>query len=275
MKLKDLYISLIKDGKKYNVSELDIRYLISYHFNIKDSSSFFLKLDQDISSSNLIKKDFELLKKGKPISYIIHETDFLGEKYIVNEGVLIPRTETEELVNLAIHHIEKTFKDKEIKVLDVGTGTGVIAINIKKHFKNAKVYATDINLKAINNAKENAKKHKVEISLSKSDVFPKIRDKFDVIISNPPYIKYKKDVDNSVLDYEPHDALFIKKENNVYEKIISNADKLNKPSLLMFEIDPSLEKYLTKLINKYMFNSSYIFSKDINKKTRFLTILFN
>ncbi len=273
MKLKDLYISLIKEGKKYNVSELDIRYLISYHYKLNNSTSFFTKLDQEISSSNLIKKDFELLKKGKPISYIIHETDFLGEKYIVNEGVLIPRMETEELVNLSIHHIDKTFKNKKINVLDVGCGTGVIAINIKKSFPNAHVYATDINDKAISNSKINAKKHHVNINIYKDDVFPNLNIKYDVIISNPPYIKYKKDVDKSVLDYEPHNALFISKSNNVYEKIISNINKMNKPSLLMFEIDPSLEKSLTKLINKYLYNSSYIFSKDINKKTRFLTII--
>lgn len=273
MKLKDLYISLVKDGKKYNISELDIRYLISYYLKFKDSSSFFLKLDQEISSSNLIKKGYEKLKSGAPISYIIHETDFLGEKYIVNEGVLIPRVETEELVNLAIHHIEKTFKNKKINVLDVGVGSGVIAINIKKHFKNAKVYGTDISSKAINNAKENAKKHKINISISKDDVFPKNHVKFDVILSNPPYIKYKKDVDKSVLDYEPHDALFINENNNVYKKIFSNINRLNKPSLLIFEIAPNLEKDLTKLINKYLSNASYIFSKDINKKTRFLTII--
>jgi len=276
MKIKEIYLSLIKEGKKKNISEIDIRFLLSYYNNFSDASSFYLLLDKECKNIDLIKKGFSRLEQGVPLAYITHETYFLSHKYFVDKSTLIPRVETEELVSLAIKYLSK-IEDKKLKVLDIGTGSGVIAIELATRFSNLEVYATDINIDALKVAKKNAKKYHANIKFFNADTFPKNKIKFDVIISNPPYIKYKKDVDKSVLDYEPHNALFISKENNVYEKVLSNLNRISLPCFMIFEIDPSLEKDLTNLINKKLgkYNLSYIFSKDINKKTRFLSILLN
>lgn len=275
MKLKELYLSLIKEGKKYDINELDIRCLISYYCNYKDTTSFFLKLDEKIKDITKIKKSFDELKKGYPLAYLIHQTDFLGNVYKVNESTLIPRPETEELVTLAIKRIEQYFLDKKLNILDVGTGSGVIAIELAKRYK-CKVSATDISINALKVAKTNAKNYKVDISFYNDDTFPNSKEKYNVIISNPPYIKYKKDVDDNVIKYEPNDALFISKDNNVYEKIFKNIkSRISFPCLMVFEIAPNLEDDLNNLLNKYLvdYEFSFNYSKDINKKVRFLTLL--
>ncbi|MCQ2792325.1 MAG: peptide chain release factor N(5)-glutamine methyltransferase [Bacilli bacterium] len=274
MKLKELYLSLIKEGKKYQVNELDIRYLITDLLKFKDASSFYLKLEQEIKNPNLIKKGFHELKRGKPLSYITHQAQFLGDIYYVNKDVLIPRVETEELVALAIKRINQYFPKKKLHLLDVGTGSGVIAIKLKKEFKDQVVSAVEINEKALKVAKKNAHTHQVKINFYQADTFPNNKDKYDVIIANPPYIKNKKDVDQSVLDYEPHQALFINKNNNVYEKIFKSK-RLKSPCLMIFEIAPDLVDDLKKLMNKYLKNYVFNFSQDINHKTRFLSIVKN
>ena len=276
MTLKELYKSLIKEGKKHQVSEIDIRYLISYFYHINNNDAFFLSLEKDINNNPKLIKAFKDLIKGVPLAYIIGESIFLGDRFIVNKSTLIPRMETEELVVLAVNSINKLFKDKkDINIIDVGTGSGVIAIKLKKEFINAKVYATDISKDALKIARLNAKNHHVDIKFYHTDTFPNNKDKYDVIISNPPYIKYKKDIDKSVIDYEPLSALLINNENNVYRKIFADYSHHSSPCIFIFEIAPNITKELLELIRKYFSNKdiSYVFSKDINKKTRFLTIL--
>ena len=176
-------------------------------------------------------------------------------------------------MTLTIKRINQYFKNKKhLNILDIGTGSGVIAIKLKKEFKDANIDATDINEKALIVAKKNAKNHNVKINFYHTDTFPKNSVKYDIIVSNPPYIKFKKDVDKSVLDYEPHNALFIKKENNVYEKVFKNKCLIS-PTLMVFEIAPNLENDLKKLMKKYFKQYSFNFSKDINQKTRFLSVL--
>ncbi len=272
MKLKDLYISLIKEGKKYQINEMDIRFLITDILKLKESSSFYLKLDEEIIDTSRIRKAFNRLIKGEPLSYITNKAYFLGNIYYVDKGVLIPRVETEELVVLAIKRIKEYFPNKKkLRILDIGTGSGVIAISLKKEFKYATIDATDISEQALKVAKRNIKENHVDINLYKADTFPNNKVNYDVIISNPPYIKYKKDVDKSVLDYEPHDALFILSSNNVYKKVI-NSNRYNKPSLMLFEIAPNLVDDLKKLMARSLDKASFNFSYDINKKIRFLTI---
>lgn len=271
MKLKELYLSLIKEGKKYHISELDIRFLISDILDFKNQSSFYLKLDQEIKDIKLIKNGFQKLKEGMPISYITNKAYFLGDIYYVNQDVLIPRVETEELVSLAVKRINEYFPNKKkLNILDVGTGSGVIAIKLKKEFPNARVDATEISENAIKVAKKNIKDHQVEVNVYKADTFPNHKIKYDVIVSNPPYIKFKKDVDKSVLDYEPHSALFISKSNNVYQKIFS---QVTSPCLMLFEIADNLVDDLKTLMNQSFRQYSFNFSKDINHKTRFLSVL--
>ena len=273
MKLKELYLSLIKEGKKYQINELDIRFLISDVLGYKNQSSFYLKLDTEIKDIKIVKKAFEKLKKGEPLAYITNKAYFLGDIYYVNKDVLIPRVETEELVTLAIKRINEYYPNKKkLNILDVGTGSGVIAIKLKKEFPHARVDATEISKDALKVAKRNIKDHQVNVNVYQADTFPKNKIKYDVIVSNPPYIKFKKDVDQSVLDYEPHSALFISNTNNVYQKIFKNK-KQSSPSLMIFEIAPNLVNDLKVLMQKSFTEYSFNFSKDINNKTRFLTLL--
>ncbi|MCQ2794778.1 MAG: peptide chain release factor N(5)-glutamine methyltransferase [Bacilli bacterium] len=273
MKLKELYLSLIKEGKKYHINELDIRFLITDVLSLKNQSSFYLKLNEEIKDIKSIKNAFEKLKSGVPLSYITNKAYFLGDIYYVNKDVLIPRVETEELVTLLIKRINEYYPNKKkLNILDVGIGSGVIAIKLKKEFPDARVDATEINEKAIKVAKKNIKDHHVKVNVYQADTFPENKVKYDIIVSNPPYIKFKKDVDKSVLDYEPHSALFISDQNNVYQKIFQN-NHLSSPCLMLFEIAPNLVDDLKILMQKSFSQYSFNFSQDINHKIRFLSIV--
>ena len=277
MKLYELYFYLIKNSQNKNVSDFDIRYLISF-FQKKD---FYLNLNDDVKNVIEIKKKFKLLLKNIPLEYLINETVFLGSKYFINKNVLIPRVETEELVLLSIKNIELFLNNiknskKKIRILDVGTGSGVIAIELKKRFPFCEVVATDISKKILKVAEKNARKNKVDIFFECVDVFPEKNKNYDVIISNPPYVRYKKDVQKSVLKYEPHMSLFISKKNNVYEKIFRNLSQIKDLSLIVFEIADNIIPMIDKLMKQFLSGKNYnfIYSSDINKKKRFLSLFF-
>ncbi|MCQ2795763.1 MAG: peptide chain release factor N(5)-glutamine methyltransferase [Bacilli bacterium] len=273
MKLKELYLSLIKEGKKYQINELDIRFLIMDLLDMDFASSFYLNLDQEIKDTKVIEKGFQQLKDGVPLSYISNKAYFLGDIYYVNKDVLIPRAETEELLALAVKRINEYYPNKKnLNILDIGTGSGVIAIKLKKEFPDARVDATEISEKAIKVAEHNIKNHHVKVNVYHADTFPNNKIKYDIIVSNPPYIKFKKDVDQSVLDYEPHSALFISKQNNVYQKVFES-NRVKSPCLMLFEIAPNIVDELKELMNRKIDQYSFNFSKDINGKVRFLTVL--
>lgn len=264
---------MIKNIQKKNISLFDIRHLITF-FQKNDDFYFESNLNSEVKNVEKIIKIFKQLKQNIPLPYLINETYFFNHKYFVNKHVLIPRVETEELVLLAIDQIKKIFlSQKKINILDVGTGSGVIAIELKKNLPFAKIFATDISPEALKVAKKNAKKHQTNIIFEKNDVFPKEK-KINVIVANPPYIKYKKDVQKSVLKYEPHSALFISKKNNVYEKIFQKINSFKNLSLIILEITENIIPMLSKLMNKFLvdqqYNCSYV--QDINKKTRFLNL---
>lgn len=273
MKLYELYFFLIKNIQKKNISLFEIKHLISF-FQKKDNYYFESNLNSEVKNVKSIIKCFKQLKKNIPLPYLINESYFLNCKYFVNKNVLIPRVETEELVLLAIDQIKKIFfSNKKINILDVGTGSGVIAIELKKKFPFSRVFATDISLKALKVAKKNAKKYQTNIIFENTDVFPKEK-KINVIVANPPYVKYKKDVQKSVLKYEPHDALFISVKNNVYEKIFQKMNSIKNLSLVILEITENIIPMLDKLMNKFLIYQQYNFSyvKDINQKIRFLNL---
>lgn len=241
----------------------------------------------DLSKTDLlIKKEVEVsrdagllfndvlteLKKGKPIQYIIGETDFYGLTFKVNENVLIPRQETEELVDLII----KNHQEKELKILDIGTGSGIIPITLKSNLPNATISAIDVSENALIVAKENAQKHKVEVEFIKMDILNQQNwqqlKEFDIIVSNPPYVlqKEKELMHQNVLDFEPHLALFVENENPLlfYKIIVSFAkEKLKEKGYLYFEINEKYGKETADLLNDSGFNQIEII-KDINGKDR-------
>ena len=200
------------------------------------------------------KLDFFIgkLKKSEPIQYILGETEFYGLNFIVNPSVLIPRPETEELVEW----IEKENIDMhDLKILDIGTGSGCIALSLKNIFREAEVSAFDVSKKALETAAENAKLNKLSVSFKQVDIFDikDIEDKWDIIVSNPPYIpkSEKAGIQSNVLDYEPHLALFVPDEDPLifYREIAYFAlRQLNPQGKLYFEIHRDKGKDCVKML---------------------------
>ena len=212
-------------------------------------------------------------KKGKPLQYIVGTAPFYDLTLKVNENVLIPRFETEYLTEKTINYSKKHFQNK-IKILDIGTGSGAIAIALKKHL-NSNVTASDISLDALKLAKENAKQNNVEITFIHSNIFENIKGKYDVIISNPPYIAYDEEVEEIVKNNEPHLALYAD-DNGLYfyKEIIKSSQKyLNKKSILAFEIGMTQGNYLKEYANHYFPKSKISIEKDLTGRDRYLFII--
>lgn len=204
-------------------------------------------------------KEMELLKKGTPVQKIIGFINFDDVKINVNRNVLIPRYETEEVMNESLKYI-----DENSDVLDLCTGSGYIGLSIKKK-TNANVDMTDINEEAILQAKENALINDLSVNIFKSNMFENINKKYDLIISNPPYIPDNIKLSDSVIKYEPLDALYGGKDGNDFYKIIINnySKYLKKNGTLILEISEDNLEYLT--------SHNFEIKKDINGKNRIAT----
>lgn len=160
--------------------------------------------------------------------------------------------------------------EKPITIADIGTGSGILAIYLKSRLPNAKVIATDISEKCLRIASENAKNHNVIIDFRQGNMMEPIKEKLDVIISNPPYIESEETVDEQTLKYEPHLALFASPKTKYYEEILSNMDKMNDEFFMAFEIGEDMKEELTNLLEDKYQGIGYSFMEDIYFKTRFL-----
>ena len=210
------------------------------------------------------------LRTYEPIQYILEETEFFGLPFFVNENVLIPRPETEELVELILS--ENT--SSELRILDIGTGSGAIAIALAKHSKNAFVSAWDISFKALDVAVLNAKTNTVDISFKRVDVLSDVPadNKYDIIVSNPPYVlESEKDLmEQNVLDYEPHNALFVPDSEALlfYNRIADIALHLLHPKgKLYFEINQAKGQETMAMLESKGFVNIALF-QDLSKKDR-------
>lgn len=211
--------------------------------------------------------------KGIPVQHLTGSEEFYGRKFLVNSDVLIPRPETEELIEETLGLIDRYLTKKELAIADIGTGSGIIAITMKCELPEAQVVATDISQPALEVAAQNAERLNAEIEFRLGDLSEPIRDrKWDVILSNPPYIAHAEapGLSDSVRDFEPHSALFAEKEGlALYEKMAEQLPKLlDKPGIIGFEIGyqqgPAVEKML-----KDAFPNALVYSKkDINKNDR-------
>jgi release factor glutamine methyltransferase len=229
-----------------------------------------LNHDNEVLINDKFHSALNDLIKQKPIQYILGHTEFFGMNFSVNEHVLIPRPETEELISWIIDDIN-TIQNK-IKILDIGTGSGCIAISLAKNVPNAQVYALDISKDALQVAQQNANSNEVEVRFIEDDILNatfniQSLDKFDIIVSNPPYVREleKEEMSDNVLNNEPHLALFVQDENPLlfYDKIADFALKnLKKDGFLYFEINQYLSKETALLLDKKGFNVIEI-KKDI------------
>ena len=224
--------------------------------------------------SGNIEDAIKRLESGEAVQYIVGNVDFYGYNFKLNKNVLIPRFETEELVKNTIDIIKEKYGNKTINILDIGTGSGCIAITLKKELSNSKITAIDISDNALNVAKENAKLNNVEITFKQSNVFQNINEKYDVIISNPPYIKEDEQIDYIVKSNEPHIALYAGIDGlDVYRQILKNCRKfLNHKFLIAFEIGETQGTDIKSLAEKYLKNIDVKIKKDIYNRDRFIFI---
>lgn len=274
---REAYFSLIKLENKY-LTKTVIKSVLTQMGGYTDFFALLNHFDDEIVDIELFNSYIERIKKGEPYQYVLERAFFVSSDYIVTPDVLIPRQETEQLAVGAYYYASKVFgKDAKINICDIGTGSGILAIYLKEKFKNAKVFATDISEKALEVANKNAKLHNVEIELYQGNMVDPLLEKslkFDILVSNPPYIKDESTIDEQVWKYEPHTALLANPTTKFYEEIINNAHKLMKPnSLMAFEIGEDMEEALTKLIEEKLPDVLYAFEKDLYNKTRFLYVI--
>lgn len=223
-----------------------------------------------------LEEGLKLLEKGFPPQYIIGNVDFYGNLIEVNKNVLIPRFETELLVEHTINYIKKLYSNKNIsnlKILDIGTGSGCIAITLKKEL-NSILTATDISSDALTLANQNAINNKVEIEFINSNIFSNIKDTYDIIISNPPYIREDEQIEDIVKNNEPHLALYAKDNGLYFYKNIlkESSNHLKKKFLIAFEIGGEQGEQIKELAHKYLDNIEVEIKKDYSNKDRFVFI---
>jgi len=256
------------------------KFLLMYMLD-ETSEQFSNKLSEELSVEQE-NRYFDLINKNinedTPLSHLVGFDYFYDRKFKVTRDVLSPRIETEELIYKVLEYIKKSKKDS-FKILDLCTGSGIIAITLKKEIveKYTEIVASDISEKALSIAIENANNNNANITFIKSDLFDNISGKFDLIISNPPYISYKDKITikDNVLKYDPHLALFAEEDGiYFYRKIIENAvHYLSKDGVIFFEIGyDQKEKILELGKNNNFITTVY---KDINDRDRIAKLIYD
>ena len=276
MTLYEVYKESIKKLANPDTDEISVRILLCHNNGIKSMSGFYIHKNENIKDFPLFSSQFERFLKGEPIQYILGETEFLGLDFFIDERVLIPRQETEEVVTQAYLRALQTCGDHVINVADICCGSGVMGITLAKKLKVRYLFMSDLSEDAIEVAKKNAKRNDVIANFFVGDACDELLKagaKVDLLVANPPYILNKEDVDESVMKYEPHLALFADDELTVYKKIFEALPKIkNKTLLCVFEIGYDLKAKLTKLLEKTVKNATFGFAKDISGKERILIL---
>lgn len=260
---------LRRQGKEESLARFLLMYILD-----ESPQLFSNNLSEQMSKENedkyfsLIEKH---IKEDVPLSHLVGFEYFYDRKYKVTKDVLSPRMETEELIYKVVEYVKAT-KKNNLKILDLCTGSGIIAITLKKELDqfSIDVLASDISEEAIKVAKENAQSHDATIKFVKSDIFNNIDDKFDIIVSNPPYIDRKDEVtmQDNVLKYDPHLALFAEEEGMYfYRKIIEQTNEyLNENGVMFFEIGYDQKDKIIKLADMNGYSAEVY--KDINGRDR-------
>ncbi len=269
---------LDEDNKDCNVAKV-----LFYHLANKEPHQLYLMMDEEVDDElyQAFQEGMKRYMAGEPIQYIKGRETFFSRDFIVNENVLIPRYETEELVENILYKIDDYFEDYEsIDLCDVGTGSGAIAISLALEEPKLKVTATDISEEALEVAKENAKELGANIDFYQGDMLQPLIDfnkKFDIFVSNPPYIPVEQDIENVVKDNEPHVALFGGNDGlYFYRKIFQEVTKVLKDrALLAFEMGFDQRELMMEAVESYFPQIPYEIIKDINGKDRMLFIYYH
>lgn len=228
-------------------------------------------LQEEVSNEKieLLKKEIKALEENKPPQYVLGYVNFYGNKFVVDERVLIPRFETEELVENTIKYIKKLLTEP-VDIIDLGCGSGVIGITLEKKVSTKTVDLIDISKDALEVAKINCEKLNSKCNLIQSDMFENVEKKYDVIISNPPYIKENEIIEDIVKENEPHLALYAGKDGlDCYKKILETVNEYKKEKcLIAFEIGYQQAEDIKRLVDKYIPTAQVIIKKDLSDKDR-------
>ena len=236
----------------------------------------FLDLFIEEEKVNLYKRAVCAVKEGTPIQYALGKVNFYGNEFIINENVLIPRFETEELVENTIKYIKKFFTEP-VDIIDLGCGSGVIGLTLEKKISTNSVDLIDISEKALEVAHKNCGKLNSNAHLLKNDMLSNIEKKYDVIISNPPYIKTGEEIEEIVKNNEPHLALYAGIDGmDCYKKILSEITKnLKEKFLIAFEIGNTQKEDIIKLVNTYLKDITIEVKKDLQQRDRMCFVFSN
>lgn len=268
---------LAQENKEINGAKV-----LFYHISNYQPHELYLKMDEEVDQElfNKFQKALQRYRNGEPVQYIKGKEYFFSYEFKVNEDVLIPRYETEELVENILYHIDDYFKDQDsINLCDVGTGSGAIAITLALEEPKLNVVATDISEKALEVARENARDLKANVTFYEGDMLQPLIERHyqcDFFVSNPPYIPQNQDIDPMVKDNEPHVALFGGEDGlYFYRKIFQDVKKiLKEKAILAFEMGYDQREIMEEAVKHYFPDTHYTFLKDMNGKNRMLFIYY-
>lgn len=263
--------------------DCNVAKVLFYHLAHKEPHQLYLMMDEEVDSQlyDEFQSGMKRYMDGEPIQYIKGKESFFSRDFIVNENVLIPRYETEELVENILYKIDDYFDTyASIELCDVGTGSGAIAISLALEEPKLNVVATDISEEALEVARMNAKELGASVEFYQGDMLQPLIDrdiKVDIFVSNPPYIPSEQDIESVVKDNEPHVALFGGHDGlYFYRKIFADAKKVIKDrSLLAFEMGFDQRELMSEAVEHYFPNVPYEIIKDINGKDRMLFIYYH
>lgn len=254
--------------------ELEVAKFLLMHFSNKTAAQFYLDFESEVDSkieASFLKALEDYTKRFVPMQHIMGYQTFYGYDFIVNNDVLIPRRETEELVENVLYFYDDYFKGQQVDVVDIGTGSGCIAVTLSKEEDKMTVYASDISDKALEVAKKNNEKLGGNVSFRQGDLLKPFQGmKFDIIVSNPPYIPSSEDVEKIVLLHEPNIALFGGDTGLIfYERILKDALNYLKPNgLIAFEHAYDKNEEIKALVNHYIPGAKITQIKDLSGKDR-------
>lgn len=263
--------------KGLDISSSEIYLLLEKTNNFKNKTELVLNFDKNHANPKYFCELKEKIFNNVPIQYVLNSAPFLDLDLYVDERVLIPRVETEDLVSRIIKMIkDKNFNHKVIA--DMCTGSGCIALYLKKTYSDSKVYASDISLDALDVANSNASKANIDVEFlhgDKTEPFITLKEKIDLFVSNPPYVEKMEDIEERVKKHEPMNAIYVKDGVSFYENVFKEHKKfMNDKFFMAFEINYDQQDQLTELIAKYFDDDTeFSFVKDIFDRTRFLFIL--
>ncbi|MCA0985463.1 peptide chain release factor N(5)-glutamine methyltransferase [Halobacillus yeomjeoni] len=261
--------------QQYNRESRVADLLLEYHLDLSFSQLLAYERDSFPSKQKdpFIKDVKEHARTGVPVQHIIGHAHFYGREFKVNQNVLVPRPETEELVLGVLKWLSQTSISRP-SIVDIGTGSGVIAITLALELENAEVTATDLSADALEVAAENARTHKASVEWREGSFLEPVSSSMDVLVSNPPYISYddKKEMADTVVDFDPEMALFAENEGMAaYEAIIGQVKRKQfKPKLIAFEIGHQQGIQVKELIERHLPGYQVEIRKDINQKDRMI-----